>query len=401
MKRVWIGIATLAVVGIGVGAWLIFGRASAPAPGSQYEMVESSKGPVLARVTATGTLAATVTVVVGTQVSGRIQELLADFNSPVKKGQVVARIDPQLIQGDLDQKRANLLAAQANLVRARVQSEDSTRQYERAKALLPKKFVADADVDTARANADAAKAAVRSAEATLAQARASMRQAEVNLAYTTIVSPIDGVVISRTVDVGQTVAAAFQAPTLFTIAEDLRKMQVHCNVSEADVGKLKPDMTATFTVDAWPSERFTGTIHEVRFAPQTVQNVVTYDAVIDVDNNELKLKPGMTASVTVVVAERKDVVRIPNAALRFRPPADMQKQVPAEAKADPSPDRRIAWVFRTDKAQPISLRVGITDGTLTEVVEGDLQPGEKLVSDLAGGTPSGAGGNAAPRMRPF
>jgi HlyD family secretion protein len=397
MKRVWIGIAVLAVVG--VGAWLVFGRTAAPAPGSQYETVEASKGPVLARVTATGALAATVTVVVGTQVSGRVQELLADFNSPVKKGQVVARIDPQMIQGDLEQKRANLLAAQANVVRAKVTAEDAARQFERAKALLPKKFVSEADVDTARANADATKAAVQSAQATLAQARASMKQAEVNLAYTTIVSPIDGVVISRNVDVGQTVAAAFQAPTLFTIAEDLRKMQVHCNVSEADVGKLKPEMTATFTVDAWPTQRFSGTIHEVRFAPQTLQNVVTYDAVIDVDNPELKLKPGMTASVTVVVAERQDVARVPNAALRFRPSADLQKQIPAAMKSDTAPDRRMVWVLREGTPEPVTVRVGITDGTLTEVVEGAVQPGEKLVSDLIGGssTPS----NAAPRMRPF
>jgi HlyD family secretion protein len=254
-------------------------------------------------------------------------------------------------------------------------------------------------VDTARANADATKAAVRSAEASLAQARAAMKQAEVNLAYTTIVSPIDGVVISRNVDVGQTVAAAFQAPTLFTIAEDLRKMQVHCNVSEADVGRLKPGMTATFTVDAWPSERFSGTIHEVRFAPQTLQNVVTYDAVIDVDNPELKLKPGMTASVTVVVAQREDVLRIPNAALRFRPSAELQRQIPADFRTDPSPDRRIAWVLRGDEPQPVSLRVGLSDGTVTEVVEGALQPGNKLVSDVKNGT--GTGANAAPRMRPF
>jgi HlyD family secretion protein len=397
MKRVWIGIAVLAAAG--VGAWLAFGRTSAPAPGSQYETVEVSKGPVLARVTATGTLAATVTVVVGTQVSGRVQELLADFNSPVKKGQVVARIDPQMIQGDVEQKRANLLAAQANVVRAKVTAEDAARQFERAKALLPKKFVSEADVDTARANADATKAAVQSAQATLAQARASKKQAEVNLAYTTIVSPIDGVVISRNVDVGQTVAAAFQAPTLFTIAEDLRKMQVHCNVSEADVGKLKPQMAATFTVDAWPTQRFSGTIREVRFAPQTLQNVVTYDAVVDVDNPELKLKPGMTASVTVVVAERQDVARVPNAALRFRPSADLQKQIPAGMKSDTAPDRRMVWVLREGTPEPVTVRVGITDGTLTEVVEGAVQPGEKLVSDLIGG--SSTPGNAAPRMRPF
>ncbi len=390
MKRVFIGIAVLALAG--AGAYLAFGRSKAPEPGSQYETVEVTRGPVVARVTATGTLAARVTVVVGTQVSGRVQELLADYNTPVKKGQVVARIDPQLIQADMEQKRANLMAAEANVAKARVQAADAARQYDRAKALLPQKFVSDADVDTARANAESTKAAVQSALATLAQAKASLKQAQVNLAYTTIVSPIDGVVISRNVDVGQTVAAAFQAPTLFTIAEDLRKMQVHCNVSEADVGRLQAGMEASFTVDAWPNERFTGTIHEVRFAAQTVQNVVTYDAVIDVDNPDLKLKPGMTANVTIVSAERKDALRIPNAALRFRPSADLQKRLPEGARGDATPGRRTAWVLRGEQPDPVAIRIGITDGTQTEVIEGALQPGDKVVSDAGNG--NGGSGNS-------
>lgn len=396
MKKagLWIGIGVLAVAA--GGAFLAFGRADKAPPGSQYETVEITRGAVTSRVTATGALAATVTVVVGTQVSGRVQELLVDFNSPVKKGQVVARIDPQLIQADLEQKRANLMAAQANVAKAKVQSVDARRQADRARSLLPKKFVSEADVDTLEAAAQAAQAAVQAAQATLAQARASTRQAEVNLAYTTIVSPIDGVVISRNVDVGQTVAAAFQAPTLFTIAEDLRKMQVHCNVAEADVGKLKKGMTATFQVDAWPGERFTGTIREVRFAPQTLQNVVTYDAVIDVENPDLKLKPGMTANVTVVAAQRDDALRIPNAALRFRAGADLQKRVPEKMRADLAPDSRIAWVLRGAEPEPLVLRVGLTDGTATEVVEGDVKAGDRMVSDA----PQAANGQA-PRFRPF
>ena len=397
MKRNWIWIVLL--VAAGTGAYFAFGRSSGKPAGSLYETVEVSKGPLQARVTATGALAATVTVVVGTQVSGRVQQLMADFNSPVKKGQVVARIDPQLIEADLAQKRANHLAARANVAKAKVVAADARRQYERANSLLPKKFVSDSDVETALANAEAAEAGVRAADGALAQARAAMRQTEVNLGFTTIVSPIDGVVISRTVDVGQTVAAAFQAPTLFTIAEDLRKMQVHCNVSEADVGKLITGMTATFAVDAWPNERFIGTIHEVRFAPQTLQNVVTYDAVIDVDNPELKLKPGMTANVTVVVAERPDVVRIPNSALRFRPTSDMQKLLTPEIKAEQKPDRRTAWVLRDEKPAPVLLRVGISDGSSTEVIQGDLQPGDKVITDAT----AAAGPNAAgtPRFRGF
>src|SRR5262249_7764817 len=217
---------------------------------------------------------------------------------------------------------------QGNLTKAQAQAVDAERQYRRTRALGERQLIAQADVDTAQTNSDAAAAAVEAAKGSLAQAKANLHQAEINLAYTNIVSPTNGVVISRSVDVGQTVAASLQAPTLFMIAEDLAKMQVDTSVAEADVGKLKAEMTTTFTVDAYPSERFTGTVRQIRNAPQTVQNVVTYDAVIDVDNAELQLKPGMPANLPFTYPQKDDVLKVPNAALRFKPPPELiQEQI--------------------------------------------------------------------------
>src|SRR5690242_2777614 len=327
-----IGAIALTAAGGGVFAWTRNAKPAAP----KFETVKVDQGRIVARVTATGTLSALVTVQVGSQVSGRIQQLFADFNSQVKKGQVIAKIDPELFKAAVEQAKANYTAAKGNLEKAQAQAVDADRQYERAKALAEKQLIATADRDTAESTAAAARAQVAASQGAVAQANASMHQAEVNLEYSTIKSPIDGVVISRSVDVGQTVAASLQAPTLFTIAEDLGKMQVDTSVAEADVGKLRPDMPATFLVDAYPQERFRGRVRQIRNAPQTVQNVVTYDAVIDVDNPDLKLKPGMTANVTFVFAEKNDVVRVPNAALRFRPPSDLTTRSAASAMPSPS-----------------------------------------------------------------
>src|SRR5437867_2439965 len=407
------GLALAAVFGFGLG-----GKKS----DLTYETAKVDRGRIIAKVTATGTLSPLVTVQVGSQVSGRIQALYADFNSTVKKGQVVARIDPQFFDAAVQQAKANLSAAEGNLARAKAQATDSQLQYQRAQALAKQNLVAQADLDTAKATADAAAATVKASEGALEQARAALQQAQINLAYTTIFSPTDGVVISRNVDVGQTVAASLQAPTLFTIAEDLRKMQVDSSVAEADVGKLRPGMDATFFVDAYPSERFTGVVRQIRNAPQTVQNVVTYDAVLDVSNPDLKLKPGMTANITFVTAERGDVLRVPNAALRFRPPPEMLARLsPGGAqdktgaggaragqggqgrgggggeggfergggggrgsrgtgqgasgsrRGDPvSPDHKVVWVLRNDQPQPYLLRAGVTDGCLSEEDEGHL-----------------------------
>jgi HlyD family secretion protein len=379
----------------------------------RFETARIERGPVIAKVTASGTLSALVTVQVGSQVSGRIKELFVDFNSPVTKGQVIARIDPQLFQAALAQARANYLASQGDLKKAKAQAVDAEHQFQRNKSLAERKLIAQADLDTSQANADAAKAQVDSDIGKVEQARAALYQAEVNLQYTTIVAPINGVVISRSVDVGQTVAASLQTPTLFTIAEDLRKMQVDTSVAEADVGKIQAGMMATFTVDAYPNETFTGTVRQIRNAAQTVQNVVTYDAVIDVANPDLKLRPGMTANATFIYAEKQDILRIPNAALRFHPTSQMLPQAAGANGSPPSGqgnpgnpaapsatsgttktatagkvDQSIGktiWVLTQGESKSIVVKTGITDGTLTEVSGDNIREGDQVIIDVLSG----------------
>ena len=376
MKRRAAWIAGI-VVAAGAVAALTLGGARRNPGAAKYETVKVERGRIVARVTASGTLSALVTVQVGTQVSGRIQDLYVDFNSPVRKGQVLAKIDPQFFKAAVEQARANLAAAEGNLAKAKAQAADAHRQYVRAKSLVEQgQLIAQSDLDTADANAQAADAQVQAMEGQVAQARATLYQADVNLGYTTISSTIDGTVISRNVDVGQTVAASLQAPTLFTIAQDLKKMQVDTNVSEADVGKLSPGMRTNFNVDAFPGESFKGVIRQIRNAPQSVQNVVTYDAVIDVDNPDLRLRPGMTANVTFTYAEKDDALKFPNAALRFRPPAEIAARAPR-----PERDRRLIWVLRDGAPTPVAIKTGLSDGSVTEIAEGDLREGEALVTE--------------------
>ncbi len=398
-------LAAVALVLVAAAVWRW--RSTSDKPRLQIDTAGVDRGRIVAKVTATGTLSAIVTVQVGSQVSGRIAALRADFNTPVKKGQLIAKIDPQLFQAAVEQARANLVAAQGNLAKSKAQAVDAERQYQRSKALAERKLIAQADLDTAQSNSEAAAAQVDASAGAVEQARAALHQAAVNLAYTDIVSPTSGVVISRNVDVGQTVAASLQAPTLFVIAEDLAKMQVDTSVAEADVGRLRAGMAASFTVDAYPSDVFRGTVRQVRNAPQTVQNVVTYDAVIDVANPDLKLKPGMTANVTFVYAQKDDVLRVPNAALRFRAPPDLPafsaaaRPGPGGAGPGPrqmdTPDQRTVWALRDGQPVPVRVRAGISDGAFTELVDGGLQAGDRLVTD-ASGPPSGM---AARLRRPF
>src|SRR3569623_1213187 len=435
-------VTVLALAMIAGGAFAVMKwRKSHAKPAVEFETAKVDKGRITSRVTATGTLSALVTVQVGSQVSGRIQKLFVDFNSPVKKGQLIAQIDPQLFQAAVDQSRANYIAAVGGLAKADAQAKDAKRQFDRSKGLLEKKLIAQADYDTAEANLDVANASVAMAKGTLEQSKATMHQNQVNLDYTKILSPTDGVVISRSVDVGQTVAAAMSAPTLFVIAQDLRKMQVDSSVAEADIGKLKPQMAATFSVDAFPGEKFRGKVRQIRNAATTVQNVVTYDAVIDVDNEELKLRPGMTANVTFIWAEKDDAVRVPNAALRFKPTAEiftaLGQQPPAgvkdaggaksrpqglpgmggpppggggrrsgggqgagggaTARGDDANDKRAVWLNKGGVLQSLSVRTGISDGSLTEVLEGAVQPGDAVVTDA---TLGGSGATAATSSSP-
>ena len=317
--------APLIIVGVGVigGAGFAYYAYERKPPPPTVNTAPVTRGDVVDTVGATGTLQAVTTVQVGTQVSGTIQNLYADFNSLVKKGQVLARLDPSLFQTQIEQARANLIRAQADLDRLKVSLDDAKTKLARAQELSSRQLIPASDLETAQVNVRSAEAQIRSLEAQVTQARASLNQNDVNLQHTIITAPIDGLVISRNVDVGQTVASSLQAPTLFVLAADLTKMQVVANLDESDVGRIRPGQHVTFRVDAYPAENFDGSVSQVRLQPIVQQNVVTYATVIDVPNPELKLKPGMTANVNIEINKRTDVQRIPNAALRFRPTAEV------------------------------------------------------------------------------
>src|SRR3954465_4800304 len=333
MKRALIGLLIVAAVGAGVGAYYI----KRGGPEIQIQTSPITRGDIVDTVGATGTLQAVTTVQVGSQVSGNISWLGADFNSIVKKGQTIARLDPSLFQAQLEQSKANLAQSRASLAKAqsdlermKVQLTDAQQKYARAQELAARSLLPQSDLDSAKIAVDSAQASLAAQQATVAQAQAavsqsqaSVNQNQVNVDHTTITAPIDGIVTQRSVDVGQTVASSMQAPTLFIIAADLTKMQVNANIDESDVGRMRPGQVVHFRVDAYPNEQFTGTVEQVRLNPTTVQNVVTYSTVIDVPNPELKLKPGMTANVNIEIARRNNVLRVPNAALRFRPPNEM------------------------------------------------------------------------------
>jgi HlyD family secretion protein len=284
-----------------------------------YAAVPVDRGDIQDVVGATGTVQAVQTVQVGSQVSGTIQNLYADFNSVVHKGQVIARLDPSSFQARLGQAQAALVAARANVERSQAAVDDARRKLDQAKVLAAEKLLPQSDFDTAQANYDQAVAQVKSNQAAVSQAQANVNQAKVDLDHTIIAAPIDGVVIARSVDVGQTVAASFQAPVLFVIANDLKHMEVNASVDEADIGRVRTAQEVTFRVDAYPDRTFHGRVTQVRLQPTTVQNVVTYNTIISVDNDDGRLMPGMTATVSVIVRKSQNALRIPAAALRFRP----------------------------------------------------------------------------------
>jgi HlyD family secretion protein len=343
-------------------------------------------------VTATGTLSALVTVQVGTQVSGRIAKLHADYNSPVRKGDVLATIDPELFLAAREQCRAAELSAQGALAQAKAQALYARRQCNRDRQLRTSKLLSEAEADGACTTADVDEAAVVSASGALAQAKASLHQAELNLEYTIIRSPVDGTVISRAVDAGQTVAASFSTPTLFTIAQDLRRMQIDTSVAEGDIGRLTPGMRSTFTVDAYPREKFDGTVRQIRNAATTTSNVVTYDAVIDVSNPDLRLRPGMTATVSFVWAQADDVLRVSNAALRFKPDESAFGMGPPPMpgsggqsldlpKRVETTSAKTVYLLRDRKLTPVTIEAGMTDGSVTEVRGGTVRAGDLAVTD--------------------
>lgn len=475
----------LAVGIVGVIAVAVFLFRESRVTAEEFTTARIERGTIRNIVNATGTLQAVTTVQVGSQVSGTISALYADFNSVVRKGQVIAQLDPSLLQAqvasaraNLEQARASLADAQArvqvaesavktqragvsgataNLTALKAQRDDAQALLQRQESLAASGLVTQRDLESARTNfmaADArynqaaaqldqarvgeesaasaglaqARAQVQQAKAQVQQAQAALQLAEVNLKHTTISSPIDGIVVSRDVNVGQTVAASLSAPTLFTIANDLTQMQVIANIDQADIGAINSSNRISFTVDAFTGQKFDGTIRQIRLNPQTVQNVVTYNVVIDVKNPDLKLKPGMTANLTFTVSEKDDVLKVPNAALRFVPQGMTQEQIremlrsarsqageqknqTADAGANrrgaradsagvpglPEAQRRIVWVPGPDnKPQPRRIRIGITDGTATEIVEGELKEGDLVITGQSGNVQSQQSGSQRP-----
>jgi HlyD family secretion protein len=389
MKRparpaLWIGAAVVLLAL--AAAWWWHGRAPAP----EWRLAPVTRGPVEVSVTATGAVEAVTTVLVGTQVSGVVASMHADFNSHVKKGEVIARIDTTLLH-------AALVDARSGLERATAQERQTAAERDRARGLFARDLISRSEVEAAEAEA-------RVAAANLSSARAGLDRARINLRYAIIQSPIDGIVLDRAVDPGQTVAASLNAPTLFTIAGDLRQMRVRAAVDEADIGKVREGQAATFTVDAYPDTVFSGSVEQVRLQPKVTQNVVTYDVILRAENPDLKLMPGMTANLTIVTERRDDVLRAPAAALRFVPPiADDANERPKRDTAKPSGMRgagagsehrrehaagaRRGRVYVLDNGKPKAVRVqvGISDGSQVEI-EGPLQPGAQVIVGLVGAT---------------
>jgi HlyD family secretion protein len=394
MKKLLIGIVLAAIVTF-AGYMYINKDNGVPL----YRTAKVEKGEIVDAITATGKINAVITVSVGSQVSGTIQQIFVDFNTRVRKGQVIALIDPRLLNAAVAQARGGVDNAKAALEKAQVGVIDTDRTNRRNKELVKDGFVAQADVDSSQTAWEQAVAQKRSADAALQQALGALQVAQTNLEYATIRSPVDGIVISRNVDAGQTVASSFQTPTLFSIAQDLTKMQVETNVDESDIGRAALGQTVTFTVDAWPEKTFTGTVAQVRNSPIVTQNVVTYNVVVLVDNKDLLLKPGMTANASIEVKKFSDILKIPNAALRYRPTpkegeAATAGKRPGNGKSKEAGGQRVYLLGKDGKPLPVRIKAGASNGTFTQLLEGDLKEGDALVTGESQGKK--AGGSATP-----
>ena len=395
-----------------------------------YKLAKLEAGPITAAVSATGTLNPVVSVQVGSQVSGQITEILVDFNSPVKAGQLIARIDPNTFtqrvrqaEADMDAARATLAVQQAQIAQAQASLLDAQRDFTRKEQLVEKKFISAAERDKAQTTLDAATAALQLAQAQLLNGQAQVRQrqallvqAQVDLQRTSIRSPVDGVVVKRSVDTGQTVAASLQSPELFIIARNLTDMQVETSVDEADVGRIQPGQQTSFTVDAFPGRRFTGEVRQVRKAASIVSNVVSYTVVISAANPELILLPGMTANVRIVTAHKDNALKVANAALRFRPASlkdaangDARDEKAAQNKTSavsPAPTFSTTtglpgrlWVVGSDGApQAVDVRLGLSDGGMTEILTDTLKAGSEVITGLQTAARSKSAGAPGPRM---
>lgn len=422
--RPLLALLLLAAIGWGLWTWQPW---RAPANQPQYRLGALERGPLSAAVSASGTLNALVTVQVGSQVSGQVRELLVDFNSEVRRGQIIARLDPETFETRVDQAEADLAAArgavevtrgtlttrEAELAKAELALADAQRNLARKQRLVEQGFLSVAELDGARFASDSAaeqarlartgvtvaQAQIAAAQAQVAQRQAALRQARAELGHTVIRSPVDGVVISRNVDVGQTVAASLQAPVLFSIAQDLRRMEINVAVDEADVGRVRTGQKMRFTVDAFPGQRFTGQVTQIRKAAQVNNNVVTYSVMAIVDNPELKLLPGMTANARILTEERDSVLKLPNEALRFRPVQADGTPIKLEVRGredGPGIPGRV-WILKDGQPQAVPVRLGVSDGKHTEMLRGDLAEGAEIILGLADGA------KAAPTRppRPF
>jgi HlyD family secretion protein len=403
-KKILVAVVLAAVLALG-GFYFLKNRGN----GVQFKTVKVSRGDLRATVTATGQVSAVTTVLVGTQVSGTVKQLFVDYNSPVKKGQLLAQIDPALPEAKVAQSRANLQAAVANVEKAQTTLTDADRTLERNRTLFAKNFIARSDLDTADTSRLSAVAQLNVAKAQVEQQKAALNQDETNLSYTRILSPVDGTVISRNVDIGQTVAASFQTPTLFSIAQDLTRMQIDTNVDEADIGKVRVGQSVQFTVDAYPDNTFPGRVAEIRNAPTTIQNVVTYDVVVKVANPELKLKPGMTANVSIITTLEKDALKVPNAALRFKwQPAGAVPDRgsagatgegrPQTVRSETGPKTQGVWVLDGKKPRRVPLTLGISDGNETAALSGELKEGDAVIIEATGQVKKGATQSGGPRF---
>ena len=379
-RKVWwiAGLLSLVLIaGVGIAWWL-----SSASGTVRYTTAPVTRGAVTRMVTATGTVNPVLTIIVGTYVSGVIQDLSCDYNTKVKIGQVCAKIDPRPYQTVVDQNKANLNAAQAQLDKDKATLAYAQLFFDRMAGLAKTNAVSKDSLDNAKSLLDQASAQVGVDVATIAQRQAQLATAQVNLDYTNIVSPVDGTVVSRNVTMGQTVAASFQTPTLFLIATDLTKMQVDTNVSESDIGGIKDSDKAIFTVDAFPKRSFEGTVAQVRQSPQNLQNVVTYDVVVSVDNSDLALKPGMTAATQIIIDQRNDVLRVPSQALRYAPVSAggaATRRSGTSAKTGQAPQARV-WVLRDGKPVRVAVTAGLDDDTFTEIVKGELKAGDLVIT---------------------
>ncbi len=369
MKKIIIAVVIFLMILIGI---IIFFKKSDKSP--QYLTQPVDRGEILATVSATGTVNAITTVLVGTQVSGTVKQLFVDYNSQVKKGQLLAQIDPSTFEAQVAQARANVMLAQANLEKSRVALRDTISTFDRNKILYKKNFISKNDLDASETNYLSTKAQIKASQAQVEQTKAALNLSETNLRYTQILSPVNGTVISRSIDVGQTVAASFQTPTLFTIAQDLTKMQINTDIDEADIGRIHLDQPVTFTVDAYPEITFKGKVSEIRNAPTTVQNVVTYDVMVNVDNPDLKLKPGMTTNVSIIIDDKKGILRVPNAALRVKL---MDKELTTRA-----PKGAGVWILDNKKPKRIPLTTGISNNRFTEVLSGKISEGSAVIVEV-------------------